>query len=394
MKVSKRLISVVTVLLVLTLSGAGIYLRIGDRNSTATAAGEQPKGDLPDVSADSAFDTDMPIPVEAGDVVLDTLVLSVSAAGEAASFRSTALRAQVGGQVRSVSVRENAAAGEGQVIIEIDPAEYDLEVQAQRANLARAQATYQELLVQNDRLSEDVRREREKNARVKAGLDGAEASLKRAEMNLARTRVRAPFAGRIANVKVVPGQFVSTGEELLTIQQMDPIEVEVQVLESEVGFLTPGRRAELQFAAFPGESFAGVVEAINPIVDQKTRTAKVSVTVRNPQNRLLPGMYARVSLAAQKLPNRVLVPKSAVLQRDNRTMLFVFNGEGSSGLASWRYVNTGLSNETMVEIVEEGPEDGMVTPGERVLVGGHHTLTHDARVRITENARAEGGRPR
>ena len=214
------------------------------------------------------------------------------------------------------------------------------------------------------------------------------------QMNLARTRVRAPFAGRIANVKVVPGQFVSTGEELLTIQQMDPIEVEVQVLESEVGFLTPGRRAELQFAAFPGESFAGVVEAINPIVDQKTRTAKVSVTVRNPQNRLLPGMYARVSLAAQKLPNRVLVPKSAVLQRDNRTMLFVFNGEGSTGLASWRYVNTGLSNETMVEIVEEGPEDGMVTPGERVLVGGHHTLTHDARVRITENARAEGGRPR
>jgi multidrug efflux pump subunit AcrA (membrane-fusion protein) len=118
----------------------------------------------------------------------------------------------------------------------------------------------------------------------------------------------------------------------------------------------------------------------------------VAVAVPNPQGRILPGMYARASLAAQRLPDRILVPKEAVLERDHRTMLFVFEGDGETGFAKWRYVTPGLRNETQVEIVEN-PDTEMVEPGERVLVDGHFTLTHDARVRITEDARAEGGRP-
>lgn len=395
MKVSRRTIGSAAALLVLSLSGAGIYYRISGKAAAddgESGGAAESKGALPEVSANSAFETDMPIPVEGAQVIRGELVLSVSAAGEAASFRSTPLRAQVSGQVKAVHVRENAATGGNQVLVEIDPAEYELAVRTERANLARAQATFQEQLVFNDRLSPDVRQEREKNARVKAGLDGAEVALQRAEMNLARTRVRAPFAGRVASVKVVPGQFVTQGEELLTVQQMDPIEVEVQVLESEIGFLTPGRKATLFFAAFPGETFSGVVETINPVVDQKTRTAKVSVSVRNPQNRLLPGMYARVSLAAQRLADRILVPRTAVLERDHRTMLFVLEGDGATGLAKWRYVTTGLQNETLVEIVPN-EETEMVEPGEIVLVGGHYTLTHDARVRLTGDAKAEGGRP-
>lgn len=390
MKASRRFVGIAAALTVLSLTGAGIYYRIttdaGEDGATPDAAADVPN------SAGAAFDADMPIPVEGAVVVQDTLALSISAAGEAASFRSTVLRAQVGGQVRAVYVHENSAAAAGRVVVEIDPTEYELQVQSERAAVARAEATYRELLVFNDRLEPDVRRERERNARVKAGLDGAETALRRAELNLSRTRVLAPFAGRVANVRVVPGQFVSAGEELLTVQQMDPVKVEVQVLESEVGFLAPGRRAALAFAAFPGESFTGVVETINPIVDQKTRTAKVSVSVRNPENRLLPGMYARVSVAAQRLPDRVLVPRAAILERDHRTMLFVFEGEGERGVAKWRYVTTGLQNDALVEIVEHEDTE-RVRPGEIVLVSGHHTLTHDARVRLAQDARAAGGRP-
>lgn len=394
MKFSRRFVGFVAVITVLTLSGAGIYYRINTAgDASADDAAASTGGDsAPPNSAGAAFETDMPIPVEGAVVVQDTLALSISAAGEAASFRSTVLKAQVSGQVRAVHVRENAATGAGRVVVEIDPTEYELQVQSERASVARAEASYRELLVFNDRLAPDVRQERERNARVKAGLDGAETALRRAELNLSRTRVLAPFAGRVANVRVVPGQFVTAGEELLTVQQMDPVKVEVQVLESEVGFLAPGRRAALAFAAFPGETFSGVVETINPIVDQKTRTARVSVSVRNPDNRLLPGMYARVSVAAQRLPNRILVPRAAILERDHRTMLFVFEGEGDRGLAKWRYVTTGLQNESLVEIVEHEDTE-LVRPGEVVLVGGHQTLTHDARVRLTGDARSEGGRP-
>lgn len=393
MKSSRRFLGAAAGLVAVALAAAGIYYRIGSNAAADAATLQSDAGDAP-TSAGAAFDADMPIPVEGAPAVLDTLSLSVTAAGEAASFRSTVLRAQVGGQVRAVRVRENTAAAAGQVVVEIDPTEYQLQVQSERAALARAEATYRELLVFNDRLEADVRQERERNARVKAGLDGAETSLRRAELNLSRTRAIAPFAGRVANVRVVPGQFVSAGEELLTVQQMDPVKVEVQVLESEVGLLAPGRRAVLAFAAFPGQSFLGVVETINPLVDQKTRTARVSVSVRNPDSRLLPGMYARVAVAAQRLPDRLLVPRAAILERDHRTMLFVFEGggDGASGVAKWRYVTTGLQNDSLVEIVAHGDTEG-VRPGEIVLVAGHHTLTHDARVRLTEEARGAGARP-
>ena len=103
-------------------------------------------------------------------------------------------------------------------------------------------------------------------------------------------------------------------------------------------------------------------------------------------------MYANVALEARKFPDRILVPRAAVLERDRRTMLFVFEGEGNVGLAKWRYVTTGLSNDSLVEIVPN-PQTEMVEPGERVLVDGHYTLIHDAHVRIVPNVREAGGRP-
>ena len=219
-------------------------------------------------------------------------------------------------------------------------------------------------------------------ARSKTGLEAAEVRLRKAQLDLSRTRITSPFGGRVATLKVVPGQWVRAGDELMTIVALDPIKVEVQVLESEVGYLAPGRKARVSFAAFPAP-FIGTVQTINPVVDGGTRTARVTVVVPNPGGRILPGMYARVQLDAQRFENRVLVPRSAILERDRRSMLFVFDGTGDTGLAKWRYVTTGLQNDSVVEIVPSAETDS-VQPGEVVLTEGHYTLIHDARVRLVQ----------
>src|SRR5690606_17929379 len=126
------------------------------------------------------------------------------------------------------------------------------------------------------------------------------------------------------SIQVVPGQWVRAGDELMTIVDLDPIKVEVHVLESEIGFLAAGRKARITFAAFPSRSFEGRIETINPIVDQASRTAKVTVVVPNPDGVILPGMFAQVALDARRFPDRILVPRSAILERDRRTMLFVY----------------------------------------------------------------------
>ena len=384
---SSRFLAASIILTGLTISGCGS----GD--ASEQQAGDDSTRAAPDVSATETFSTDIAIPVEAAAVVRDTLVISVSAAAQAAAEREAKLLAQVEGRIVAVHARENDALAGGRLLLEIDTTEYALGLARAKASYARAQASFRELVLFDDQLTDTVvRSERERVARAKSGLDEAEVAVWEAELRLSRTRVHAPFGGRVASLRVVPGQNVRVGDELATIVDLDPIRVEVQVLESEVGLLTAGRRARAVFAAFPGEEFVGRVETINPQVDRDTRTAKVTVTVPNPGGRILPGMYARVALEARKFPDRILVPRAAVLERDRRTMLFAFEGEGNTGLAKWRYVTTGLANDSLVEILRN-PDTEMVEPGERVLVDGHYTLIHDARVRIVTSVRESGGRP-
>jgi RND family efflux transporter MFP subunit len=293
----------------------------------------------------------------------------------------------VTGRVATLPVRENDAVGTGRLLVGLDAAEYGLAVEEAQASLRQAQAAYREATLLDEEIRDPrVRADRAAFARSKTGVDAAEVRLRKAQLDLSRTRLTAPFGGRVATLKVVPGQWVRAGDELMTIISLDPIRVEVQVLESEVGLLQPGRKARVSFAAFP-EPFTGTVETINPMVDGGTRTAKVTVVVPNPQGRILPGMYARVSLEAQRFADRVLVPRSAVLERDRRTMLFVYDGTGSQGLAKWRYVTTGRQNDSLVEIVPDTDTDS-VKPGEVVLTEGHYTLIHDARVRLSDEVRA------
>ncbi|MEX2282742.1 MAG: efflux RND transporter periplasmic adaptor subunit [Gemmatimonadota bacterium] len=344
-------------------------------------------------SAESAFPSDVAVPVEGSPVIQDTMIISVTAAGEAAAWRQAVVSALVSGQLKFLGARENASVSQGALLAAIDSAQYVLSLAQAQASLRQAQASFREITLSDDRITDPaIRAEREKTARSKSGLETAELRVEEARLNLSRASSHAPFAARVASIMAVPGQWVAQGAELMTLLDISRVKVDVQVLESEVNLLTPGRFARIQFAAMPGEIFVGRIETINPMVDPKTRSARVVVSLNNPRGRILPGMYARVALDARQLPDRIMVPRSAILERDRRKMLFVYEENGSSGLAKWRYVTTGAENETMVEIVAN-EETQMVKPGEIVLTGGHHTLSHDARVRVVQNVMgAEGAR--
>jgi membrane fusion protein, multidrug efflux system len=371
--------------LVVVAAGAFVYVHV----SAGAAAADGGEGQSGLSAGVSAFATDVAIAVEAAEVVRGDLVLSVTAAGQAEAWRRTRLTAEVAGRVLQVPVRESERAGAGALVLALDPVDYELALEEAEARRARVEADYRERTLFDHTLDPDVRTERERAARIRSGLDEAELALRKARLDLERTRVRAPFAGRIASLNAVPGQLVRQGDELMTLVDLDPIRVHVQVLEGELAHLTPGARARVTFSAFPDQGFGGTVETINPIVEEQTRTARVTVLVPNRGGLVLPGMYARVEVEAQRVPDRILVPRSAILERDRRTMLFVYE----DGRAKWRYVTTGLENEHYVE-VREHPETDMVHPGEVVLTAGHFTLTHDAAVRLVDSHRTtEAGRP-
>lgn len=390
MAYSRTILRWFTVVIGLGLLGGAIYWRLRpEPEAEAQASGEPQEHAEVVESVQQQFNTELPQPVRGVAALQDTLWISVNANGRAAAIRSVKLTAQVEGRVAQVEVRENQYVGEGDLMALVDTAEYALEVAAKAAALLKAEADYQARVLFDEEIEDDeVRASRDRFARSATGLDQAQVEHRRALLDLEKTAVRAPFGGRAADLKVVPGQLVRAGDELVTLVDLSPIKVELQALGTEVVNLQEGRVAQLTFTAFPDTTFTGRIQTINPVIDPTNNTARVTVHLPNARGRIKPGMFAEAELQARNFPDRILVPRSAVLERgDRRTMLFVFE----EGRAKWRYVTTGLENDEFIELVE-GDED-WVAPGEVVLVDGHHYLTHDAAVQLVDDPAAAGGRP-
>lgn len=387
---SRSTLGVLTVLIILGGMAGGVWWRLRPEPEEESDSAElsEEAGEVVE-SVQQQFSTELPQPVTGVAAVQDTLWISVTAKGRAEAIRETKITARTSGIVVSVPVRENQAVRSGQLMVGIDTTEYALEVAARFAALQKARADYQTRVIGDDALAdEEVRARRDRLARAITGLDEAEVAHRRAMLDLEKTSVRAPFGGRVADLKVVPGQFVPEGEELLTVVDINPIKVAVQVLGTEVVYLDEGRAATLDFTAFPDQDFHGRIETINPVIDPETNTARVTVHIANSDGRIKPGMYAEADLEAQQFPDRILVPRTAILETaDRRTHLFVLE----DGRAKWRYVTPGLENELLVELLE-GDED-WVAPGEIVLVDGHYYLPHDAAVELVDDPEAAGGRP-
>lgn len=373
----------------------GVYLKLketqaaesdgeaGDASATVDSAKQAAS-----TTAATAFAAGVAVPVEGVAATRGTFKIWVTAEGQSAAIRRAPLTSEVEGPVVSVPVREGQFVQSGQTIAKVDPKTYELNLKEKRGQLEQAQATFQELTLGDERIEDpEVRTERESSARVRSGLAAAEAGLERAEYDLAKTEIRAPYAGRVADLAVDVGSRLSPNDSVATVVDVSSIDVEVQVLESEIAALEVGREASVRFTAFPSETFPGRVATVNPVVNPESHYGRVTVRLQNPEAKVLPGMHATVRIAGRLYEDRVSIPKDAIVERNRREVVFVFDPdeEGSTtGRAKWRYVKTGLENDEYVEIVPpgDGDDEDFVQPGEIVLTAGHATLSHDARVSI------------
>lgn len=382
----------VTLVVVVAAAGllGGVLLRLqgadGEDGGSGGAAADSLREEIRSEAAASAFGTDVAIPVRGAEVREDTFTLWVTAEGKAEARRRSTLRAEVSGPVVSVPVEEGARVRGGELVARIDSSSYALDVRSARADYEKARADFQNMMLGTGEmdLSEEEREERRRQARIRSGLTQAEVNLQKARYELDKTRVRAPFPGRVANLAVSEGTRLDPQDSVVTVLDLSQVEVDVDVLQTRVTHLEEGRRARVRFTALPRETFRGRVVSINPLVDPRSETVRVTVRLDNPEARILPGMHASVEIAGRRYANRTFVPRDAIVERDRRDVVFSFAPTDSSsgvGRAKWKYVTTGLENEESVEIVPS-EETEMLEPGEVVLVEGHTTLTHDARVRV------------
>ncbi len=392
MSQSRTTLGLLTVLILLGAASYGVWTRLGPESEPTEEEPEMSEAEAEVVeSVVQQFNTEIPTPVVGVPVVRDTLRISVIAKARAEALREVKVTAQVSGIVQSIRVRENQQVRAGELLIRMDTTDYALNLADARAARERAEVDFEVRLLQDEMIEDpELRAARAARARILTGLSAAEVNVRRAEIEMAKTRVTAPFAGRIADLKVVEGQYVGGGTELLTVVTIDPIKVSVSALETAVVDLEEGRGASMVFSALPDTTFTGRIETINPKVDLETNTTRVTVLLPNPNGRIRPGMYADARLEARQVPDVILVPRSAIREtEDRRTHLFV----EQEGRAKWIYVPLGRMNETLVELLGEPGSQEWVEPGWTVLIDGHQSIIHDAAVQLVEDVAAAGGRP-
>src|SRR5690554_5675254 len=266
--------------------------------------------------------------------------------------------------------------------------------QVEQASLETAEAQVELARLDFDRQQNLLRRQ----SISQAQFDQASSTLRQARAKAAELRailqkktITAPFPGRLGIVQVDPGDYLSPGTLIATLQDLSSLNVDFSLAEQYFPLLSVGQHVELSVAAFPDQRFSGEITAINPRVDASSRTLLVRARVSNPEEQqLLPGMFAELNVLLPDTQPRVVVPETAVTFSLYGQSVYVVepadretaqDGENDEAglVARRRFVTTGERREGQV-VVLKGLE-----AGEQVVTGGQLKLDDGAAVVINNS---------
>jgi membrane fusion protein (multidrug efflux system) len=297
------------------------------------------------------------VPVTVAPVLAMEIEERIEATGQLVARDHAQIAAEVTGRVTEILVEEGVSVGAGEPVLTIDPERRQLERDSARARVeeARAQLRDQERayarvaeLRERGVASEAQRDQAETGQKLaRSRLAAAESELGVLERSLRDARVRAPFAGFVAERFVSRGEYVAPGQKLFELVALDPIEVEFHLPEVDSGRVAAGQIVDVRVAPFPDESFDGQVSVVSPTIDPRSRTLRVKAQLANPEGRLRPGLFARIDLGVAIRPDVPMVLEEAVQRRAEGSIVFrALDGSRVERVA----VETGVHHAGYVEV--------------------------------------------
>ena len=215
---------------------------------------------------------------------------------------------QVAGIVTEVLIDSGAEVEQGTKLVQLD-------IAVETADLASAIATHREAEVAYERQIDLMQKRVTSEANLdtaRAKRETAQAAVNRIQAVIAQKAIVSPFGGRLGIRKVEKGQYVSAGMALVSLQALNPIRVDFPMPEQNVGKLRVGQTVELTVDAFPNQVFGGEIQSLDARVAQDTRTLLVRGLLPNQERKLLPGMFANVTVLVGDATDVVTVPRTAV----------------------------------------------------------------------------------
>ncbi|MBT2990410.1 MAG: efflux RND transporter periplasmic adaptor subunit [Candidatus Thiodiazotropha sp. (ex Ctena orbiculata)] len=246
---------------------------------------------------------------------------TVNATGSLVAVQGVTVSTELGGKIEEIAFESGDRVETGDLLVRID-------VSAEVAQLRSAEAAAKLARINLDR-NRDLRANKTVS---QADLDTAEANYKQATAQvdnvraaIAKKTIRAPFAGQLGIRQVNLGQIVDQGTPLVTLQTIDPIYVDFSLPQKRYAILKSGTDIRVTTDAAPDEHFMGKIIAVNPEIDQMTRSVRVRATLTNKEELLRPGMFANVVVLLPEVQEVLAIPATAVLYAPYGDTVFVID---------------------------------------------------------------------
>jgi membrane fusion protein, multidrug efflux system len=214
----------------------------------------------------------------------------------------------------------------------------------------------------------------------------AKAAVEQYKAIIARKTLRAPFDGVVGIRQVNLGQYLNTGDSVVTLQSFDPIYVNFSLPQQDLSKLTEGQSVELNLDAYGDKVFSGKITAINSLVDQNSRNIQLQATLPNAETQLRPGMYARVKVLLPETQEVIAVPSSAIHYAPYGDSVFLVtemkseDGKTYKGVKE-QFVKLGQTKGDLTAIVSG------VKPGDELVTSGVFRLKSGAPIIVNNQAK-------
>jgi membrane fusion protein, multidrug efflux system len=301
----------------------------------------------------------------------------IEAVGSLRAVNGADLSLEVSGVVDSISFNSGDDVAKGAVLLK-------LRSEDDAAKLTSLQATAELNKINYQRDLKQLKIQAVSQATMDAdaaNLKNATAQVAEQQAVLDKKTLRAPFAGHLGIRVVDLGQYLGAGTTIVTLQALDPIFMDFFVPQQSVDQLHIGQTVAVKVDAFKNQTFSGQISAINPKVDSDTRNVQVRATLKNPDHKLLPGMYATVDIETGAPQNYVTLPQTAITYNPYGDTVYIVDDKGGQAggkpqlTARQTFVTTGATRGDQVAILK-GVKNGdmVVTAGQIKLHNGSVVL--------------------
>ena len=337
-----------------------------------------------------------PTAVSAEEARIEQWPPQLTAIGTMRAYQGINIAPEVAGVITAINFDSGDDVEAGQLLINIDDAVERADLASGLAQLRNAETTLarQKLLVAGGNTPQSTLES------AVAARDSAAATVDRTRAVIAQKAIRAPFTGRLGLRNADLGQYVAVGASLATLQQLDPIYSDFPVPEGALATLAVGQDATMTVDAIPGRTFEGKIKALDARVSADSRNVTVRAEFANPQRKLLPGMFANLTVTTGASADVLTLPRTAIVYSLYGDTVFVVKtapasppasqtvkaGEGANAapaapaagglVVERRFVHVGAARGERIAI-----QDG-VKAGEQVVTAGQIKLQDHSQVVI------------